>query len=117
MVQLGHKLLIGTHWQTRLFVEEGENTKLALDEVNTRLVVGKVDKLPVNLLAHVLFLFELEDVGVKFLLQLLVGVVDTELLEGVLCKMFETIDIEYTDEGLGLRKDLIGSKTLVGALD
>ena len=66
------------------------------------MVVRELDERPVDLLANVLVLLKLEDVRVELgemlerheyrvkiiiyrLLELLVGVVDTELLEGVLC--------------------------------
>ena len=40
VVQLGDELLIRSHRQTRLFVKQGKNTKLAFDQIDTGLVVG-----------------------------------------------------------------------------
>ena len=96
--------------EPRLFIEEGEDTEFAFDDVDTRLVVGELDECPVNLIADVFVLLELEDVRVELirvrkpsaqcrveaylLLQLLVRVVDTELLEAVALEVLETVDTE-----------------------
>ena len=83
-MQLRDERGVGTGWQARLFVQKGNDTKFAFDKVNGRLIVREVDKFPVDLLGEVLFLLELEDVGIELLLELFVGIIDTELLERVL---------------------------------
>ena len=45
----------------------------------------------------ILYLFQLEDVFVEVLLKLLIGVVDTKLLERVLSEDFKTKDVENTN--------------------
>jgi hypothetical protein len=55
-----------------------------LNEVNAGLQVhAEVDELPVNVFLLVFLLFQDEHVVVEELLQTLVGVVDTQLLEAV----------------------------------
>lgn len=103
-VELLEERRITAGGQPGLFVEEREDTELALNDVDTRLVVGEVDEGPVDLFLDVLLLFQLEDVRVELrnglvstsaisqaartylLLQFLVGVVNAELLEGILKK-------------------------------
>jgi hypothetical protein len=67
-VELLDKGGVGAGRQARLLVKEREDAELAFDDVDARLVVAEVDKRPVDLLADVLLLLELEDVRVKLLL-------------------------------------------------
>ena len=46
-------------------VEKRQDSELALNEINARLIVEKFDKRPINLLSHVLFLLQLEDMLIK----------------------------------------------------
>ena len=102
VIQLLEEGRVGARREARFFVQEREDTEFAFDHIDTRLVVGELDERPVDLLANVLVLLKLEDVRIELgemlerheyrvkmriyrLLELLVGVVDTELLEGVLC--------------------------------
>lgn len=62
------------------------------------LVVHELNRLPRNTFLHVLLLLQLEHVRVKLLLKFLVGVVNAELLKGVLCEYFEAKDVEQADE-------------------
>jgi len=64
-VQLLEEVGVRARREARLLVEEREDAELALDEVDRRLVVGVVDEGPVDLLADVLLLLELEDVRVE----------------------------------------------------
>ena len=50
----------------------------------------------------VLYLFNLEDVFVEVLLQLLVSIVDTKLLKGVLLEHLKTKDVQDTN-GVALK--------------
>ena len=83
----------------RGIVEARKNPRHAagppLDELEGRLVVHPFDLLPLDSLAQVLFLFELEDVQVEEVLQLLVCVVDQELLERVGAERLEPVDVEH----------------------
>ena len=96
--------MIGSSGKTGLFVQKSHDPELALDDVDTRLVVGELNERPIDFLPDILFLLQLEDVLVELtrgklsgrsprmgrealtnlLLQLLVGVVDAELLKRVL---------------------------------
>ena len=49
--------------------------------------------------------------SVKLLLQFLIGVVDTELFEGVFSEMLETINIEDTDKTVCVGKNIFAGKT------
>ena len=53
---------------------------------------------PINPLTPVLLLLPLQDQLNEQLLQFLIAVVDTELLEPVHSKHFEAIDVQYTDD-------------------
>lgn len=65
LVELSDKGGIRARWQSRLFVEEGEDSKFTLNDIDAWLVVGKVDECPVDFFANVLLLLKLEDVGVE----------------------------------------------------
>jgi hypothetical protein len=84
------------------FIKESEDSRglAGLDQVNGGLRVHtKIDEGPVDLLTDVFLLFEFEHVIVKELLELLVGVVNAQLLEGVELEDFESSDIKNSDEG------------------
>jgi hypothetical protein len=46
-------------------VEKRQDSELSFNEINARLIVEKFDKRPINLLSHVLFLLQLEDMLIK----------------------------------------------------
>eukprot|EP00968_Pinguiococcus_pyrenoidosus_P012298 scaffold1070_cov245-Pinguiococcus_pyrenoidosus.AAC.52 len=71
--------------------------RAALDEVQAGLVVREVDEGPLDALAVVLVLLDLEDEAVEVLLQRLIGVVDAELLEAVRLEALEAKDVEHAD--------------------
>ena len=96
---------IGTSWESRFLVEEGQNAQLSLYNVDTRLIIREFDESPVDLFTNVFLLLEFEYMGIELisrkhtnqnsaqvkrrkrsnlLLQLFIGIVDTELLKGVL---------------------------------
>ena len=62
------------------------------------LVVLEWDTLPLDAFLFVLLLLQGEHVLVELLLQLLVGIVNAELFEGVLCKDLESKDIQDADK-------------------
>src|SRR4051812_37000854 len=117
VVKLGAELVVRAHGQSRLFVKQRQDTQLAFDEVDTWLVVGEIDESPVDLLADVLFLLELEDMLVELLLQLLVGIVDAELLERVLGEVLEAVNIEDTDEGVDPLQDIFSGQAPIDRLN
>ena len=63
------------------------------------LVVFEGYRLPLDALMLVFFLLQCEHVLVELLLQFLVGIIDAQLLKGVLLEDFESKDIKQTDEG------------------
>jgi hypothetical protein len=65
LVELADERRVRARREPRLLVEERKDAKLALNDVNARLVVRVVDKRPVDLFADVFLLFKLEDVSVK----------------------------------------------------
>eukprot|EP00982_Pelagococcus_subviridis_P004358 29141-Pelagococcus_subviridis.AAC.3 len=78
-----------------LLVQEAQDAhRSALDDVDARLIVLKVNLRPVDALALVLLLLELKHVLVELLLQALVRVVDAQLLERVLLEVLEAVDVE-----------------------
>ena len=66
--------------------------------LETDLVVDKLDLPPPEALKLIDLLLLLENLVVEVLLDLLVGKVDAELLEGVLLKDFESGNVENADE-------------------
>ena len=71
-------------WSNRWGEAQPRGSYRLLDEVDARLQVeAEVDEVPLDALALVLLLLQDEHRVVEELLQLLVGVVDAELLEGV----------------------------------
>ena len=95
------KICVGTsRLQHELLVEEledGWGSRL-FNHGDGGLVVLEGDALPLNTLLLVLLLLEGEHVLIKLLLQLLVGVVDAELFEGVLREDLEAEDVEQADK-------------------
>ena len=85
-----------TGLQHELLVKKLENGRrpCLLNHVYSVLVVLEWDTLPLDAFLFVLLLLQGEHVLVELLLKLLVGVVDAELFEGVLCKDFESKDIQ-----------------------
>ena len=82
-----------------LFVQEGEDAHGLLQQVDGRLQIQpEVDELPLDAFALVFLLLQDEHGVVEELLQLLVGVVDAQLFEGVDLEDLETGDVEDTDE-------------------
>ena len=64
-VELLEERRITAGGQPGLFVEEREDTELALNDVDTRLVVGEVDEGPVDLFLDVLLLFQFENMRIE----------------------------------------------------
>lgn len=78
-------------------IECGENAWRTsfLDEVTDNFVVKVLDRCPLDLFSHILFLFCLERKLDENLLKLLVHVVDAKLLERIVLEDFEPVDVEY----------------------
>jgi hypothetical protein len=93
LVELDQEGGIGTLGEAGLFVEQRQDAKLALNEIQALGVVNPVNVGPVDALAVVLKLLEREDVAVEVLLQLLVCVVDVELLKVVVLRRMNKYDI------------------------
>ena len=89
-----------------LLIQQVEHPELGLDEVDAGLVVVEVDHLPLDPLLDILLLLQLEHVLVELLLQLLVGVVDTELLEGIRLESLEAVNVKDSDELVDLEVGL-----------
>lgn len=65
-----------------LLIDEGDDVHgFEGDHVQSVLVIGEFDVLPVDVLQVVLFLLQLKDMAHKELLQVLVSKVDAQLLE------------------------------------
>lgn len=68
--------------ESTLFIDERHDVhRLDGDHVQSILVVGELNVLPVDVLQVVFLLFQLEDMAHEKLLQVLVGKVDAELLK------------------------------------
>ena len=82
-MELRQQRAVSTLRKATLLVQQREDSKLALNEVETFSIVNPVNVGPIDALAIVLELLEGEDVSIEVLLQLLVCVIDVELLEVV----------------------------------
>merc|ERR550539_1077955 len=97
-VELLAEGLVSGLGEERLLLKDGEETHGLLKhedagpQVHTEVNIG-----PVQTLIDVLLLLEGEHVGVEELLELLVDVVDTDLLEAVVVENLEASDIEDTN--------------------
>jgi len=65
LVQLLKERLVCAGWKAGFLVQKGENTELAFDDIDARLVVGEVDELPLDLFPDVFLLLEFEDMGIE----------------------------------------------------
>ena len=87
-----------------LFFNHPHHTRsFRLDQVQATLVVAKRYLRHVKPLAFVNLHLEEEDVRIEVELQLLIGVVDTQLLEGVDCKALKPKDVQHSDGCRALR--------------
>ena len=86
--------------QHELLVKKLENGRrpCLLNHVYSVLVVLEWDTLPLNTFLFILLLLQSEHVLVELLLQLLIGVINTELFKGVLCKDLKSEDIQDADK-------------------
>ena len=90
---------VGSLGEHTFFFENGEDTHWLFDQVKSSgQIHTEIDSFPVNTFLLVGFLFEDEHVVVEELLELLIGVVDAKLFEGVEIENFETSNIEDTNE-------------------
>jgi len=74
--------------------EDARRRRLGLDQVAHDLVIEKADVRPADALLSVLLLLGLQRQLDEDLLQLLVHIVDTELLEAVLLEDLEAVDVQ-----------------------
>ena len=82
--QFVHQSFVGGFGEPALFIHQSKNTQWLLEQVDGGLKVkAEVDEGPFDALPLVLFLLQDKHGVVEQLLELLVGVVDTQLLEGV----------------------------------
>merc|ERR1719210_3264236 len=98
LVELGAEGLVSGLGEERLLLEDGKEAHGLLKHVNAGLQVhAEVHVGPVETLPDVLLLLEGEHVLVEELLELLIDVVDTDLLEAVVVEDLETSNIQDTD--------------------
>merc|ERR1719150_1182028 len=95
---VGLEGLIGGLGEERLLLKDGKEAHGLLKHVNAGLQIhAKVNVRPFKTLLDVLFLLKGEHVLVEELLELLVDVVDTDLLEAVVVEDLETSNIQDTN--------------------
>merc|ERR1712012_791929 len=98
--QLGSECFISSLGEQRLLLKDGEERHWFLKHVNARLQVHtKVNIGPIKTLLDVLLLLKGEHVLVEELLQLLIDVVDTDLLEAVVVEDLEAGNIQDSNVG------------------
>merc|ERR1712242_78934 len=97
-MELGAEGLVGGLGEERLLLKDGKEAHGLLKHVNARLQVhAKVHIGPVKTLPDILLLLEGEHVLVEELLEFLVDVVDTDLLEAVVVEDLEASNIQDTN--------------------
>lgn len=85
-------------------IKQGDNAGgTAFNQVQAALVVLVPNEGPLQPLGHILLLLSLQVMSHKVLLQLLVSVIDTQLLQIVQKEAFKTIHIQQTCRGQQLR--------------
>ena len=90
--------MVGGLREERLLLKDSEEGHGFLEHVNAGLEIHtEVNIGPVQTLPDVFLLLEGEHVGVEELLQLLVDVVDTDLLEAIVVEDLETSNIQDTN--------------------
>merc|ERR1712012_696277 len=95
VVELGTEGLVSGLGEERLLLEDGQQSHGLLKHVDARLQIhAKVNIGPVKTLSDVLLLLKGEHVLVEELLQLLVDVIDTDLLEAVVVEDLEASNIQ-----------------------
>ena len=85
------------HTEARLVNDRDHALVRLLNEVANDFVVEKVHVGPVDVLPLVLFLLLLQDKLNEELLQLLVAIVYTKLLEAVVFEHFKAVDVQHAD--------------------
>merc|ERR1719336_3138364 len=115
LVELGLEGLISGLGEERLLLKDGKEAHGLFKHVNAGLQIhAKVNVRPFKTLLDVLFLLKGEHVLVEELLELLVDVVDTDLLEAVVVEDLETSNIQDTNIGYLLHSGVAqGLVTLV----
>merc|ERR1712223_1123395 len=100
LVELGLEGLISGLGEERLLLKDGKEAHGLLKHVNARLQVhAEVHVGPVKTLLDIFLLLEGEHVLVEELLELLIDIVDTDLLEAVVVEDLETSNIQDTNIG------------------
>merc|ERR1712073_87014 len=98
LMELGTEGLVSGLGEERLLLKDGKEAHGLLEHVNAGLQVhAEVNVGPVKTLPDVLLLLEGEHVLVEELLELLIDVVDTDLLEAVVVEDLEASNIQDTD--------------------
>ena len=84
VVQLVEEGLVGSLGELAFLIEKRDDTQRArFHQLDAILIVVEFDVGPIDFLAGILLLFELENRLIEKLLQLFVGIIDTKLLEAV----------------------------------
>lgn len=97
-VQLSQHGLIGSFREFALLINQGHNVQLFdCNQIQSILVVYKFNVLPVDSFQIVFFLFQLEDVTHKKLLQVFIGVINAKLLETVVVEVLKTENVQNTN--------------------
>ena len=96
--RLSHKLFVVTLGTSALFVEDSQKAASPFNKVQYVRVVIVCDFIKLDAFGLVLFLNCAKDVLSKLLLQLLVGIVDTELFETVHLEMLKAENVKQTDQ-------------------
>merc|ERR1712241_649210 len=100
LMELGLEGLIGGLGEERLLLKDGKEAHGLLKHVNAGLQVhAKVHVGPVKTLLDILFLLKGEHVLVEELLEFLIDIVDTDLLEAVVVEDLKTSNIQDTNVG------------------
>merc|ERR1712073_240449 len=98
LVELGAEGLVSGLGEERLLLKDGKEAHGLLEHVNAGLQVhAEVHVGPVKTLPDILLLLEGEHVQVEELLELLVDVVDTDLLETVVIKDLKAGNVKHTN--------------------
>lgn len=86
------------HAYPTLLIQQIQYTQLVFDKIDTWLIIVKFNHIPNDSLFEVLFLFQFEHMLIELLLQLLVGIINRKLFEGITDKCLKTVNVQDADE-------------------
>ncbi len=97
-VKLCAPTFVGTFGHFAFFIQEAKNTELCFNKIYYRLVVGELNKSPIDTFPHIFFLFEFKNMLIELLLENFVCIIYAKLLKAIYLKMFKAVNIKNANK-------------------